>query len=470
MNSDETGTIPNLYYRFDNLPLVPVVLVAHAPPMTLKTDGAVIEGSSLEIGRGKECGFRIVENNISRRHIRITCDQDGNRIEELGSKNGTFVNGRRITGAVELEDQAVIRIGMAVLVFLTDGNRLFANTKTDKYGFKGRFYSGALMDRLLECILSDLNLLIVGPTGSGKELAANAVAKMMEKPIVIQNAARFATEGEAMSTLFGVGEKVFSDVRQKQGYIKMADAGVFFLDECHNLPEPVQKSLLRVIEDKEVAQIGETETKKVDVKFVFASNDPPPTYGLAKDLLARMRVFQLPPLKERLADIPSLFDHMLTKALERVGVQNPPLHKFVCANHYESLMLDGLESTNVRGLIEIADRVATRFASGTEMDQAGNEVFHERFGAQYAQYKDMGMGIGDRVTQEIQRTDAMHNRGPSAVKAAYQNQGGNVTAIRSELLKKGISHSRTTIAKILDELNLPRIVRKRKKKKKKKRR
>ncbi len=396
MDIEETGTFDKRPKQFDNLPPMPVVLVAHAPPKTLRSEGSVIDGA-VEIGRGQDCGFRILETNISRRHLRITCDQKGNWIEDLESKNGTFVNGRRIIGVVELPDHAVVRIGMVVLVFLADMNDILAPKQTNDFGIVGRFYGTIIIDSLLECITSSRNLMIVGPSGSGKELAARAVAEMMKLPIIVQNAADFASEEEAMSSLFGVG----GNVEQRPGCIEKADNGVLFLDQIHKLPMTVQENLLRVLEDNQVARIGEKETKKLNVQFVFTSDEPPPTYGLTETLVARLMMFRVPSLKERLADIPSIFDHLLLGALDRVGVRKLKLNGFVYADHYESLMLDGFESSNVRGLIDIADRIATKIASGTDPVLAIDAVFLNRFSIQCFEVPDGEMDISDRITQKI---------------------------------------------------------------------
>jgi DNA-binding NtrC family response regulator len=456
MSIEETGTMNRESRRFEHLPPIPAVLLAHAPPMTTEADGAGIDGS-IVIGRGEDCGFRIVDNNISRRHIRIACNNGVNTIEDLGSKNGTIVNGRYIRGEVELPDQAVVRMGMAVLVFLADAKTILEPATENRYGIQGGFHSARLVANLEECVMSSRHFLIAGPSGSGKELAAAAIAKMIEKPLTIQNAARFSSEEEAMTTLFGVGEKIFSDVKERVGFIEESRMGVLFLDEAHNLPARVQKALLRLLEDGELARIGEIKTKKILVNFIFASNEPPPSYGLVKDLLARLRVFSVPPLKERIADIPSIFQHVVEHAFERAGLATPVPDDILDADHYESLMLDGFEETNVRGLMDLADRIATRAATGVPANQVVDDIFKERYGAQYATAADAESAVKNTPTQEMKFSFEIPPKNLAAVEAAYQKHRGNVSAIERDLRENhGINYSRRTIAKILDMLNLPR--------------
>jgi DNA-binding NtrC family response regulator len=229
------------------------------------------------------------------------------------------------------------------------------------------------------------------------------------------------------------------------------------LDEAHNLPRRVQKSLLRVVEDGELSRIGETDSKRVDVRFVLASNEPPKSYGLVKDLLARLLVVEIPPLKERPADVPGIFNHALNQAELRIPVNLQLTGDSVRASQYEALMLDGFEEDNVRGLIKIADAIAARKAAGTQPETAIDEIFDERYGTSYGSSRDAGFGKMRRVTQEISISREIPAKSYKAVMDAYERCGGNAAAIERDLRDQGISHSRTTIGKMMDELGLPRI-------------
>ncbi|MCP4604870.1 MAG: AAA domain-containing protein [Proteobacteria bacterium] len=210
--------------------------------------------------------------------------------------------------------------------------------------------------------------------------------------------------------------------------IEKADGGIFFLDEAHNLPRRVQKSLLRVVEDGKIGRIGETDSKEVDVRFVFASNEPPKSFGLEKDLLARLMVIEIPPLNERPADIPDIFDRLLNEAQLRAGVSLQLTRESVRASQYETLMLDGFEQDNVRGLIKIADAIATRAATGLQPEMAIDEIFDELYNTQYGSSRDAGFG-DLKFTKQIEKADNTSSGKVSDIEAAYYKHGGNVAAI-----------------------------------------
>ena len=123
----------------------PVVLVAHAPLRTASRDRIAVLGPVLA-GRSSKCELPLNNPRISGRHCRISNTKEGHFIEDLDSRNGTFVNGVRISGKVSLEDQSVIRIGQVVLVFHEEGAALLTETLIDRYGFAGEFHAASLVN------------------------------------------------------------------------------------------------------------------------------------------------------------------------------------------------------------------------------------------------------------------------------------------------------------------------------------
>ncbi len=338
------------------------------------------------VGRSLDCDLTINDRKISRLHFSITRRGESFVVTDHQSKNRTYIQGQRVEGEQPLADQTVIRIGQTVLVFHEGGGQFLELLPKERYGMAGRFHVGTLIRELKEASLSSRHMLIVGPSGSGKELAARALAHLMmdqkegENSILSHNAARFASSEEAATTLFGVGSKIFSGVGSRPGLIEESKNGVLFLDEAHCLPERIQKSLLRVVEENETARIGETQYRPADVRFVFASNVKESPHGLVRDLRARLRLVRIPPLAHRLADIPLIFQFLLEGALRKLSVDpTPPLMR-IRARHFESMMLDGFAEDNVRGVLDMADRIATRIAAGTDPELAINSVFAERFG------------------------------------------------------------------------------------------
>ncbi|MCP4603797.1 MAG: FHA domain-containing protein [Proteobacteria bacterium] len=462
MDYDETSTYSKKVIQLGKTEPMPAVLVAHCPDGAQSSFRCDIE-TSITIGREDKCDLTIADDNISRKHARITRDGSSYKIEDLGSKNGTYFHGMSVTRPENLHDQAVIRVGNSTLVFHRDAVDLNASDETDNYSIAGRFHGPKLVDKLDTCTMSGRNLLLAGPTGTGKELAAHAFAKMMGKKLTIQNAAAYTSEEEAVSTLFGVGKKVFSSVDPRRGCIERADKGILFLDEAHMLTRRVQKSLLRVIEDWRLTPIGKTQPMHIDVQFLFASNEPVPTFGLERDLLARLRVVALAPLSERLADIPTIFDHLLTKALKEKDQKAEPIMELLTAEHYQKLMLHGFKRDNVRGLIDITDRITSDIAMGSDPQQVIAKIFTERLGVKYSSLgTSFETSDEESITENLDPEEIADKDFNKLVEEAYQRHGGNVSAIERELRKKEIKSSRRKIAKVLDKVGFWRVKKPRK--------
>lgn len=171
-------------------------------------------------------------------------------------------------------------------------------------------------------------VLMVGETGTGKELIARAIhdrSPDREKPYQVVDCTRFP-EGMIESELFGHVKGAFTGaVSDKMGLIELADGGTVFLDEIGDLPSSLQAKLLRVLEEGEVRAVGGTRSKKVDVRFIAATNqdlEARVAHGeFRKDLFYRLNVvtIKVPPLRERKEDIPILARHFLTRFAREFG-------------------------------------------------------------------------------------------------------------------------------------------------------
>lgn len=439
----KAGTTP-LGMAFGLRQEVPVLLLAHAPEASYAVDRCLVS-MPFVLGRASDCTLSVADEKLSKNHLRITRDTENFYLEDLGSTNGTFLEGARVAGKAVLESGSVIRAGRCVLVFLKDGSVLLDPPPSERYGMAGRFHTGPLLVQLREAADSQRHVLLGGPSGAGKELAARAIwAMLCEKlgqlPFVVHNAARFTSEEEAASTLFGVGDKVFSSVAARPGLIERASGGVLFLDEIHNLPSRVQRTLLRVLEDGELSRIGEQKQRAVNVRFVLASNEPTEHLGLASDLFARLRLVNVPPLSERVADIASVFKAVLDGRLRSAGLEAEPLTSLLGADHYEALCLDRLEANNVRGLLDLADRIATRAGTGMTLARALTDVFADRFAdGLVAQRHRMAAGIGG---DEDQDGSSHYEKHKDAIIAAIRECGGNLSAAERLLKSRDIRSSR----------------------------
>lgn len=356
--------------------------------------------------------------------------------------------GKPLTGQEPLERQAVIRIGRTLFVFHEHGGPLLDPPPSDRFGMAGRFHVGPTIRLLREAALSSRHCLVTGPSGTGKEIAARALAEMMEtrgqncRIIISHNAARFASEEEAATTLFGVGPRVFSGVDSRPGLIEEAQGGVLFLDEAHCLPERIQKSLLRLIEENRTARIGDTLERPADIRVVMGSNREAPSYGLARDLLARLRIVPIPPISERIADIPTIFDHWLQKILDKLSLKIEDVKPEIKARHYESMVIDGFKKDNIRGLIDLADKIATRIGAGSMAKEAVESVFAERFERQAGK---------SNPPSEKEHTASHYHRHKARIVAVYEACNYNLSATERDLLAEGFQCSRRWIRHYLKQ-------------------
>jgi transcriptional regulator with AAA-type ATPase domain len=273
-----------------------------------------------------------------------------------------------------------------VLVFREDADGVLGQTflgDRSAFAMAGPFHDGAILAKLREAALSSRAPLITGPSGSGKELAAAALARFWGlSPPRRYNASAAATPEEMSRALFGVARGAYTGVEAQDGLIVTADkAGQpLFLDEVHNLPAEAQATLLTVIEDNRFTRKGaESKELEVSVRFVFASNEPD---RLKPDLRARLWQVKLPPLSGRVADVPALFDSVLDRALARQGIPDEPIRDALDADLYCDLCLEALRGeafakTNVRGLLDLADRIAARVSTGVDPIAAIDSVLEE---------------------------------------------------------------------------------------------
>src|SRR5689334_7292924 len=173
---------------------------------------------------------------------------------------------------------------------------------------------------------ADANVLITGENGTGKEVITrllHSISSRRDKPLISLNAGALA-EGVFESELFGHVRGAFTDAKSDRvGRFELADGGTLFLDEIGNVPLNLQAKLLRVIETGEFERVGSSKTQKVNVRLLSATNadlHAEVAQGrFRQDLLFRLNTVEirLPPLRDRLEDIPVLAEHFLRIHRER---------------------------------------------------------------------------------------------------------------------------------------------------------
>ncbi len=205
---------------------------------------------------------------------------------------------------------------------------------------------------------SNSNVLIIGESGSGKELVATALHNLSyrkDKNLITINCAAFS-EGLLESELFGHMKGAFTGAMyNKQGLFEIADGGSVFLDEIGEMPISLQSKLLRVIENGTFRRVGGTTDIKVDVRVISATNknikEEVTSGRFREDLYYRLNVvpINIPPLRERKEDIPLLVEHFLKKTSDNLKRITPKAMK---------LLMDYSWKGNVRELENIIERTA----------------------------------------------------------------------------------------------------------------
>jgi transcriptional regulator with GAF, ATPase, and Fis domain len=293
---------------------------------------------TVSIGRSATCDVAIADDSVSRKHavLRVT---PACTIEDLGSRNGTMVQGRRIEPglATPVGPGACIELGSATVVLVrarpvTVDTKPEAPSSDDAAPSAGLVVRDPAMLRLLAMLdviaPSELTVLLQGETGVGKELFATEVHTRSLRhsgPFLTINCAALP-ESTLEAELFGHEKGAFTGaVAAKPGLFEAAEGGTLFLDEIAELPRSVQAKLLRVVENREVLRMGSVKPRVIDVRLVTATNRDLAALSEAgqfrADLFYRLNgvTLTLPPLRQRRGDIAPLATHFLERACARQG-------------------------------------------------------------------------------------------------------------------------------------------------------
>jgi transcriptional regulator with GAF, ATPase, and Fis domain len=269
------------------------------------------------IGSAPSADVLVADPTVSKLHADVDPREDGTWIRDLGSRNGTYVEGILVREAC-VPDGGSVRCGSTVLTMQRD----VATTDVDLWPddhFGPLLGRSAAMRELFALLArlapSDTSVLVQGETGTGKELVARALhdhSPRANGPFVVVDCAALP-ETLLETELFGHARGAFTGATAaREGAIESADGGTVFLDEIGEVPLAVQPKLLRVLEARTVRRVGESLHRKVDVRFVAATHRNLRAMvnagAFREDLYFRLSVVPVvvPPLRERVDDIPLL--------------------------------------------------------------------------------------------------------------------------------------------------------------------
>jgi transcriptional regulator with GAF, ATPase, and Fis domain len=339
------------------------IVVEDGPEKGTRLD---IASERVTIGRGVICDVTLSDTSVSGTHCEIIASETGFLLRDLGSSNGTWVAGVRVREAW-LEPGMPIRVGRTVIRF-EHGSGSVEIDLSGREQFYDLIGHGVRMREIFAVLekvaASDLTVLVRGETGTGKELVARAIhraSKRVQRPLIVQDCSAIPAN-LIESILFGHERGSFTGAAdRRRGCFEVADGGTLFLDEIGELDLSLQPKLLRV---------GGTRMIPVDVRVIAATNRDLRQMvnegTFREDLYYRLSVVEvdLPPLRERPEDIPSLAQQFLEESARR-GPQGEGARYTITDDAMTKLQAYPWPG-NVRELKNTIER-AVSLANGTEL-------------------------------------------------------------------------------------------------------
>jgi DNA-binding NtrC family response regulator len=301
----------------------PALVLLYADEYTGLPAGWLLNRPALVLGRDEGADVMVAVRAVSRRHAELRIERGAWVIRDLGSRNGTIVDGRAVSEA-PIEPSSEIRVGDAILKFVEkdgpeylsyriDGTLLGGARRRSRAGtaLVGGYYMDRVAAEIERIAPTELNVMLLGESGTGKEVVARELHRSSGRRGGFCAVNCAAIPGTLLeSELFGYKRGAFSGAdRDKPGLVKSADGGTLLLDEIGDMPLEAQAKLLRVLQSKEVFPVGATVAEHVDVRFVCATHRDLTRLQQAgkfrEDLFARLNEYQLrlPPLRDRKEDL-----------------------------------------------------------------------------------------------------------------------------------------------------------------------
>ena len=286
--------------------------------------GLALVKSFATVGRHATNDLVLADPRVSGVHLEVRRVSEGVHVRDAGSTNGTWLGPHRVTD-VELAVGGTLVVGGTTIRIDADEVATIA-TASDAFCFGGLVGQSQVMREVfatLERVASkNLGVLVRGETGTGKEEAARAIhahSPRAGRPFIVIDTTALP-ETLAESLLFGHEKGAFTGADQLHtGYFEAASGGTVLIDEVGELPAPLQPKFLRALEHQEVVRVGSNAPTKIDVRVVAATHrdlrHEVEAGRFREDLYFRLAQFhvEMPPLRERMEDIPLLCRQLLTQ-------------------------------------------------------------------------------------------------------------------------------------------------------------
>ena len=413
------------------------------------TNGPVtrLHEARVVLGRGEDCGTVLLGAEVSRYHAEIVRNGPIAILRDLGSRNGSYVNGARLAPEAPLGPGDVVRLGEWIGVTVPIGPEGSGGSAhgTVAPGVFGGPALRAVLQPALDVATSDLPIIVEGETGTGKEVVARAIhlASRRQGSFLGVNCAALP-ETLAEAELFGYRRGAFTGAdRASPGHFRAAHGGTLLLDEITDLPPGLQAKILRVLEQREVTPLGESQPVPVDVRIIAAAQGSLERAVSEKrfrmDLFARLDgvTVHLPPLRERIEDVPYLF----ARLLHDISGGHPPA---VDPRLIEQLCLYDWP-LNVRELVMLAKRLLIVHGSAGSLKLGHLPARVRRDGARV----EPAAALAAPTPQDQAERDELDF---DRLIAALRVHGGNVSRAASAV---GISRQRAyRLMQVRPELNL----------------
>ncbi len=280
-----------------------------------------IGADTIVVGRNEACDLVVDDRKVSAVHMEFVATERGVRVRDLGSRNGSFLQDTRI-GEVYILKPCVVTLGDTALEFLPSNPEQVDVPDAAQFGPLVGSSAGmrTVFERLRKAAPTELTVLILGETGTGKELVAAAIhgaSARANKPFVVVDCGAIPPS-LAESALFGHERGSFTGAVDKRiSPFVEADGGTIFLDELGELPVDVQPKLLRALAEQRIKAVGSNTYRPFNARVIAATRR-----DLVREVnagtfrsdlyfrVAQLRV-ELPALRERLEDIPALVKKMV---------------------------------------------------------------------------------------------------------------------------------------------------------------